>query len=117
MAPSSTTPVLPSPADPPILIRKGTRSSRNHHLIYTFLSYHCLSSPNSAFISTLSSVSLPNTIQEALSHPGYKKAMVEEMVALYSTGTWDLVPLPTGKSLVGRRWVLIGVFVFCIKTI
>ena len=31
--------------------------------------------------------------------------MVEEMVALHSTGTWDLVTLLAGKSLVGCRWV------------
>ena len=37
MAPSSTTPVLPSPANLPIAIQKGTRSSRNSHTIYKFL--------------------------------------------------------------------------------
>ena len=52
MAPPSTTLVLPSTADPPISIRKGTRSFCNPHPIYTFLSYHRLSSPYSAFIST-----------------------------------------------------------------
>ena len=31
--------------------------------------------------------------------------MVDEMVALYSTGTWDLVVLPSGKSPVGCCWV------------
>ena len=31
--------------------------------------------------------------------------MVEKMVALHSTGTWDLVTLPAGKSPVGFRWV------------
>ena len=31
--------------------------------------------------------------------------MVEEMAALQSTGTWDLVPLPVDKSPVGCRWV------------
>ena len=31
--------------------------------------------------------------------------MVDEMAALHSTGTWDLVVLPSGKSLVGCRWV------------
>ena len=33
--------------------------------------------------------------------------MVEEMAALHSTGTWDLVPLLAGKSLVGCLWVYI----------
>ena len=31
--------------------------------------------------------------------------MVEEMVALHSTGTWDLVPFPADKSPVGCCWV------------
>ena len=31
--------------------------------------------------------------------------MVDEMVALHSTGTWDLVVLLSGKSPVGCRWV------------
>ena len=46
-------------------------------------------------------------MHEALSHPGWKQAMVEEMVALHSTSTWDLVTLPAGKSPVGCRWVYI----------
>ena len=97
--------ILPSPADLPIAIRKSTRSSRNPHPIYNFLTHHRLSSPYSTFIFTLSSVSLPTTVHEALSHPGWKQAMVEEIVALHSTSTWDLVTLPTGKSSVGCHWV------------
>ena len=31
--------------------------------------------------------------------------MVEEMIALHFTGTWDLVPLPIGKSPISCRWV------------
>ena len=31
--------------------------------------------------------------------------MVEEMTALHSTRTWDLVPLPANKSPGGCRWV------------
>ena len=31
--------------------------------------------------------------------------MVEEMVALHSTGTWDIVLLLASKSPVGCRWV------------
>ena len=46
-------------------------------------------------------------MHEALSHPGWKQAMIEEMVAPNSTGTWDLVTLPASKSLVGCRWVYI----------
>ena len=42
------------------------------HPVYNFLSYHCLSSPSFAFISTLSSVSIPESTSEALSHPDWK---------------------------------------------
>ena len=87
MAPSSLMLVLPSPADLPIAVRKGTCSSHNPHPIYNFLTYHRLSSPYSAFISTLSFVSLPKTMHDALSHPSWKQALVEKMDALHSTGT------------------------------
>ncbi|KAJ9686998.1 hypothetical protein PVL29_015735 [Vitis rotundifolia] len=102
---ASPAPALPSPNDLPIAVRKGIRSTRNPHPIYNFLSYHRLSSPYSAFVSAISSVSLPKSTHEALSHPGWRQAMVDEMVALHSNGTWDLVVLPSGKSTVGCRWV------------
>ena len=77
----------------------------NPHPIYNFLTYHCLSSPYSAFISTLSSVSLPKNVNEALSHPSWKQAMVEEMTALHFTSTWYLVTLSASKSPVGCCWI------------
>ena len=70
MAPFSPTPVLSSPTDLPIAIRKDSRSSHNPHPIYNFWTYHRLSSQYSAFISTLSFVSLLKTVHKALSHPG-----------------------------------------------
>jgi len=33
--------------------------------------------------------------------------MVEVMVALHSNDSWELVPLPPGKQIVGCRWVYI----------
>ncbi|RVW39488.1 Retrovirus-related Pol polyprotein from transposon TNT 1-94 [Vitis vinifera] len=102
---ASPAPALLSPNDLPIAVRKGTRSTRNPHPIYNFLSYHRLSSPYSAFVSAISSVSLPKSTQETLSNPGWRQAMVDEMTALHSNGTWDLVVLPSGKSTVGCRWV------------
>ena len=105
MPPSSPTSV-PQPLDDlPIAIRKGTHSTCNPHLIYNFLSYYRLSLPYFAFVSTLSSVSILTRTSEALSHPGWKLLMVEEMDALSSNGTWELVTLPPSKSPVGCRWV------------
>ncbi|RVW98813.1 Retrovirus-related Pol polyprotein from transposon TNT 1-94 [Vitis vinifera] len=99
---ASPAPALPSPHDLPIAVRKGTRSTRNPHPIYNFLSYHRLSSPYSAFVSAISSVSLPKSTHEALSHPGWRQAMVDEMAALHSNGTWDLVVLPLVDRLKAR---------------
>ena len=52
-------------------------------------------------------MSLPLKALVRLSHPSWKQAMTEEMIALYSNGTWELVALPPNKSPVGCRWVYI----------
>ena len=44
-------------------------------------------------------------MHEALSHPGWKQSMVEEMAALHSISTRDLATLPASKSPVGCHWV------------
>ena len=43
-------------------------------------------------------ISLPNTFQEALSHPGWHSAMIEEMDALNENGTWNLVYYLLGRK-------------------
>jgi transposase InsO family protein len=96
---------LERPIDLPIALRKDKRSTANPHPIYNFLSYHRLSPSYLAFVSALSTVSIPKTLHEALSHPGWKQAMIDEMIALESNQTWELVPPPLGKSIVGCRWV------------
>ena len=67
---ASPTPALPLANNLPIALRKGNQSTSNPHPIYNFLSYHRLSSPYSAFVSAIFSVSLPKNTNEALSHPG-----------------------------------------------
>ncbi|OMO50380.1 hypothetical protein COLO4_38093 [Corchorus olitorius] len=44
------------------------------------------------FMSTVSVPSEPKSVKEALVHPGWKKAMAEEMTALHQNQTWTLVP-------------------------
>ena len=62
-------------------------------------------SSSCSFIAFLNSISLPNTVHEALSHPGWHSAMMEEMHALDDNGTWDFLPLPIGKKAIGCHWV------------
>ena len=72
---------------------------------YIAFSYPRMSSSHYACLSSLSSVSIPKSPGDALSHPGWRQAMIDEMCALQSSGTWELVPLPSGKSVVGCRWL------------
>ncbi|RVX17381.1 Retrovirus-related Pol polyprotein from transposon RE2 [Vitis vinifera] len=50
-------------------------------------------------------IALRKSTPEALSHPGWRQTMIDEMTALHSNGTWDLVVLPSGKFTIGCRWV------------
>ena len=44
-------------------------------------------------------------MHEALSYPDWKQAMVEKMVVLHSSGTWELITLTADKTPFGCRWV------------
>ncbi|GMP35916.1 hypothetical protein CsSME_00008192 [Camellia sinensis var. sinensis] len=90
--------------DVPIAKRKGVRSCTQHP-ISQFVSYSHLSSSYRAFVSNISSVSIPNHFQDALAISEWKLAMIEEMKALRKNGTWELTELPTGKRPVGCKWV------------
>ncbi|BAT92618.1 hypothetical protein VIGAN_07138400 [Vigna angularis var. angularis] len=79
MDPSSSSPSLDSDNNWPIALRKGIRSTRNPYPVYNFLSYHRLSPPYFSFVSSLSSIKVPNNnVHEALGHPGRRQAMIDE---------------------------------------
>ncbi|KAK2381582.1 hypothetical protein QL285_069173 [Trifolium repens] len=82
---SDSDPVAVSPnpsSDLPIALQKGERFTANHHSIYNCLSYRCLSSSHYAFVSAIFSISSRKTVKEALSHPGWQQAIIDEMTAL-----------------------------------
>ena len=65
--------------DVPIALRKCVRSCTSHP-ISKFVSYHRLSPSYRAFATNLSScVSIPSTVQEAVTKAGWKKAIHEEI--------------------------------------
>ncbi|RVW62757.1 Retrovirus-related Pol polyprotein from transposon RE1 [Vitis vinifera] len=74
------------------------------HLLTHFLSLR-LHLPRLCLLLMTYPLLFGKSTHEALSHPGWRQAMVDEMAALHSNGTWDLVVLPSGKSTVGCRWV------------
>ena len=68
-------------------------------------SYSCYSSSFASFLATIHNLSEPLSYKEAVLDPLWQQAMTEELSALHNIGTWDLVPLPSGKSKIGSRWV------------
>ena len=102
-APSSPT-IHQAPSeivDPPlhqsIRIRKSTKLPD--------FAYSCYFSSFIFFLAFIHRLSEPSSYKEAILDPLRQQAMDEELSTLYKTGTWDLVPLPPGKSVVGCRWV------------
>ncbi|RDX86551.1 hypothetical protein CR513_32098, partial [Mucuna pruriens] len=81
-----------------IALRKGIHSTRNPHPIY--LRNYCLSPLYFSFVSSVSSITIPKSVCEALDHPGWRQAMVVKMQALEQS-----VSLPSSKKAVGCRWV------------
>ena len=100
---STSDPVLSD--DLSIALCKGKRQCA--HPISSFCSYDHLSSHSYSFIASLDSISLPNKVSKALTHAGWRSAMIEEMDALTDSGTWDLVRLPARKKVIGCRLVFI----------
>jgi len=64
--------------DLPITICKGIPSTRNPSPHYTALSYHRLSQPFYTCLSSVSSVSIPKFVGDALAHPGWRQAIHEK---------------------------------------
>ncbi|XP_071687396.1 uncharacterized protein [Rutidosis leptorrhynchoides] len=59
------------------------------------------------FTSALYSENIPNSVEQALKSPNWRKAMEEEMRALQENKTWEKCSLPKSKKPVGYRWVFI----------
>jgi hypothetical protein len=90
--------------DFPTSLFKGIRKcTLPKYPIVNFISYDHLSSSSSSLIASLDSISIPKRVREALSHPGWNNAMLEEIQALDDNHTWDLVCLPAGKKAVGCK--------------
>lgn len=59
----------------------------------------------SFIVQTNEPVSDDISTSQALSHPGWKAAMQEELDSLISTGTWELGPLPPGHHALSSKWI------------
>ncbi|RVW15636.1 Copia protein [Vitis vinifera] len=79
---------------------KGTR-----YPLANYVSYHCYKPAHCSSISQISQVTKPRNYSEVVVHPEWQEAMRFKLQALQANGTWTLTSLPTGKTLIGCRWV------------
>ncbi|WJZ96754.1 hypothetical protein VitviT2T_015407 [Vitis vinifera] len=80
-------------------------STKVKYPMSNYVSNHRLSESNKSFVNQLSTVAIPNSVQEALADPRWKAAMNEEMKSLQKNETWELVECPQGKKPVGCHWI------------
>lgn len=57
-----------------------------------------------SLIASLDFVSIPKTIWEALSHPGWHDEMLEKIHTLDKNDTRNLVDLLVGQQAIGCKW-------------
>lgn len=92
-----------SDTDLPIAIQKCKRTCT--YPITTFVFYDKLYAASRSFIAEVDTFYLPKTVGQALAHPGWRKAMMEEKEALEQSNSWTLVRLPANKKAISCKWV------------
>ncbi|XP_056167392.1 uncharacterized protein LOC130138180 [Syzygium oleosum] len=90
---------------PPNRYSPDVEDCRSRYPIADYVSAKRLSTPLQAFVFTISSVQVPNRVEEAMKDPKWLQAMEAEMETLEKNRTWKLVELPKDKKPVGCRWV------------
>ncbi|BFG37725.1 hypothetical protein CerSpe_239990 [Prunus speciosa] len=86
-------------------VNKPNPESNVLYPLSNYVSTSHLSDSNKSFVYQLSTVSIPNSVQEALADPRWQEAMNEELKSLKKNATWEITNLPTGKKPVGCKWV------------
>ena len=91
-----------------------SRASTNLHPMITRAKAGVFKPKHPLYVTTLMPSSLvhalittqePHSFSSASKHPGWVAAMNEELDALSSNDTWDLVPRPLHTNIVGSKWI------------
>ena len=98
-----STTLAPSELDIPIALQKGMHSTA--HSLSNFLIYDKLHPMCRTFALSLSFVSIPMNYQEASQIHEWRAVMDEEMSAIQSRETWNLIVPPDDVEIVSCRWV------------
>ena len=81
------------------------RSSRIRHPLDRWVSYKKFSLDFQLFLTSISKEDEPLMFYQAASSRRWVEAMNEEMEALHECGTWEIVPRPLNRNVVGSKWV------------
>lgn len=77
--------------------------TRSHSGI--FKHRHIADLAQTPLIHALLASSVPKGFKSVAKHPHWIHAMDEEMAALHSHGTWELIPRPFEMNIVGSKWI------------
>ena len=80
-------------------------STKVKYPMSNYVSNHRLSELNKSFVNQLSTVVIPNSVQEALADPRWKTTINKEMKSLQKNETCELVECPSGKKPIGCHWI------------
>ena len=80
-------------------------NGKARYVITQYVSTHRLPPQHQAFVNEMKNIKIPTNVEEALKNPKWAAAMEAEMDALQRNGTWSIVSLPSGKKLVGCKWI------------
>ncbi|KAM1683995.1 hypothetical protein FF2_034893 [Malus domestica] len=86
-------------------VSEQNSDSRVRYPLNSYVSTCHLSESNKSFVNQLSTVYIPNSVQEALADSRWKDAMNEELRSLKKNATWEITDLPAGKKSMGCKWV------------
>ena len=120
----ASAPELPiSIASPSIPLRKSTRVHKAPSYLQDYtcnllvgkpslaydinqhISYANISASHKAFVFAASAEIEPKFFHQAIASKAWQQAMDKEIYDLELNHTWDVIPLPSGKTPIGCKWV------------
>jgi Reverse transcriptase (RNA-dependent DNA polymerase)/Integrase core domain/gag-polypeptide of LTR copia-type len=101
----------------PLNLRRSSRTTQASTMLNDFITYSVeypieeqirynkISKDFLTFLTRIEKPTEPISFEEAKKSEIWVKAMSEELIAMNKNHTWDIIPLPEGKKLVGCRWI------------